>query len=78
MNINPLQLISMLNSNSPKDVATRIIQENYGNDPSMNYLLQLGNNNDVNTLQQIARNLLGQQGKNFETEMNSLFSALRR
>lgn len=76
-NLNPLQLIAMLKTGNPQQIAQQIIQENYSNDPMMQQLLTLGQKGDVQSLQQIAQQLCSQKGMNFETEMNNLMNMLK-
>jgi hypothetical protein len=73
VNLDPMRLVMMLKQGNPKMVATQIIQNNFPNDPSMNNLLSLGEKGDVQSLQQIAQQVLGAQGKDLNTELQSLF-----
>ena len=57
---------------NPRSVAQQIIQQNYRNDPMMQSILQMGLNNDTKGLEQMARQLLGQQGRDFDTELANL------
>lgn len=74
--LNPTMLMQMLQNGNPRQVAEQIIQTNFTNDPMMQYLLQMGIKNDVKGLEKFATEYLGRQGKNLDTEMNNLFSAL--
>ncbi len=73
-----IQLMSLLKQGNPRAVAEQIIKQNYPNDPNMNNLLQLGEKGDVKSLEQIARQMLGQQGKDFNTEMNNLINMTKQ
>lgn len=73
-NLNPMQLIMMLKNGNPQAVAEQIINQNFSNNPQMQQLLQMGKNGDTQGLQQIAQQILGQQGKDFNTEMNNLMN----
>jgi hypothetical protein len=75
--LNPLSLVAQLRAGNPRDVAQQIIQTNYKNDPIMQNVLQMGLNNDTKGLEQFARQLLGQQGKDFDTEMANLRQSLK-
>lgn len=57
---------------------TQYIQQNYGNNPEMMQLIQMANNNDVQSLQQIANNLLSKQGKDYNQEMSNLMNMFKR
>lgn len=70
--LNPLSLLSQIQQGDPRSVAQQIIQQNYRNDPMMQSILQMGLNNDTKGLEQMARQLLGQQGRDFDTELANL------
>lgn len=70
--LNPLSLLAQIQQGNPRDVAQQIIQTNYRNDPMMQSILQMGLNNDTKGLEQMARQLLGQQGRDFDTELANL------
>lgn len=72
--LNPLSLLSQIQQGNPRSVAQQIIQQNYRNDPMMQSILQMGLNNDTKGLEQMARQLLGQQGRDFDTELANLKS----
>ena len=73
VNLDPMRLVMMLKQGNPKMVATQKIQNNFPNDPSMNNLLSFGDKGDVQKLQQIAQQVLGEKGKDLNTELQSLF-----
>ena len=75
--LNPMQLMMMLKNGNPREVAYQIVQQNYPNDPYMHNLLQLGQQGDVQSLQKIAQQMLGRQGKDFSAEMQNLIQAVR-
>lgn len=75
--LNPMQLMNMLKNGNPQQVAEQIIKTNYANDPMMMNLLQMGQKGDIQGLKQYAQQYLGQQGKNFDTEMNNLMQAIK-
>lgn len=70
--LNPLSLLAQIQQGNPRDVAQQIIQQNYRNDPMMQSILQMGLNNDTQGLEQMARQLLSQQGRDFDTELANL------
>ena len=76
--LNPLSLLGQLQLGNPREVAQQIIQQNYRNDPMIQSILQMGLNNDTKGLEQIARQLLSQQGKDFDTELANLKSVQSR
>lgn len=76
--LNPLSLLGQLQLGNPREVAQQIIQQNYRNDPMIQSILQMGLNNDTKGLEQIARQLLSQQGRDFDTELANLKSVQSR
>lgn len=72
--LNPLSLLAQIRSGNPREVAQQIIQTNYRNDPLMQNILQMGLNNNTQGLEQMARQLLSQQGKDFDIELANLKS----
>jgi hypothetical protein len=73
-NLNPMQLLLMLKNGNPQAVAEQIINQNFPNNPQMQQLLQMGKQGNTKGLEQIAQQILGQQGKDFNTEMNNLLN----
>lgn len=76
-NVNPMQMISMLRSNNPQQVARQIIQQNFAGDPVMQNLLQMAESGNQQGIQQFAKQFFSSHGTNLETEMNNLMSALK-
>ena len=76
-NVNPMQMISMLKSNNPQQVARQIIQQNFSGDPVMQKLLQMAESGNQQGIQQYAKQFFSSHGTNLETEMNNLMSALK-
>ena len=69
--------MNMLKNGNPQQVAEQIIKTNYANDSMMINLLQMGQKGDIQGLKQYAQQYLGQQGKNFDAEMNNLMQAIK-
>jgi hypothetical protein len=76
-NLNPMQLLLMLKNGNPQAVAEQIINQNFPNNPQMQQLLQMGKQGNTKGLEQIAQQILGQQGKDFNTEMNNLLNMIK-
>ena len=76
--MNPMNLMMMLKNGNPRQVAMQIIQNNYPNDPRMNQLVQLAERGDTQSLQKIAEQMFGAQGKNFSAEMSNLMQAINK
>lgn len=75
--LNPMALLGLLKGGNPQEVASQIIKNNFPNDPMMQNLLQMGQKGDINGLQQFAQQYLGQQGKDFNTEMSNLMNMIK-
>ena len=76
-NLNPMQLMMMLKNGNPQQVAQQIIQSNFSNNPQMQQLIQLGLKGDTQKLQQIATQVFGAQGKNFNNEFETFMKAVK-
>lgn len=76
-NLNILQLLSQIKKGNPRTVAEQIIQTNYANDPMMQNLLRMGQNGDTKGLEQFATQYFGQQGKDFQTEMQNFLNTVQ-
>lgn len=72
--LNPMQLMMMLKNGNPQAVAEQIITQNFPNNPQMQQLLQMGKEGNTQGLQQIAQQILGQQGKDVTTEISNLIN----
>ena len=70
--LNPLSLINQIRQGDPRTVAQQLFELKFKNDPLMQNVLQMGLNNDTQGLEQFARQLLSQQGRDFDTEMQNL------
>ena len=76
-NLNLAQLIPMLRQGNPKAIAQQIIQSNFSNDPNMMNLLRMGEQGDIQGLEQIAKQMLNLQGKDYNTEMQNLMKMIK-
>ena len=76
-NLNP-QLMRLLASvgNDPRAAAMQILNQNYQNNPMAQQLLQMGMSNDINGLKQVAQQVLGAQGLDFNTELNNFMNSI--
>ena len=75
--LNFFQLLSQIKNGNPRMVAEQIIQTNYANNPMMQNLLQMGQNGDVQGLEQFATQYFGQQVRDFNTEMRSFLETIQ-
>lgn len=77
-NLNPIQLLNLLRSGNPQAVAQQIIQQNYPNDPTMQQLLELGRQGNVQALNQFAQQFFARSGRDFQSEFNSFMASLNQ
>ena len=74
-NLNPNFIQILANSGyNPKTAAMAIINQNYQNNPAVQQLLTMGNQNNIEGLKQLAQQILGQQGLDLNTELNNLMN----
>ena len=76
--LNFFQLLSQIKNGNQRMVAAQIIQTNYANNPMMQNLLRMGQNGDVQGLEQFATQYFGQQGRDFNTEMRSFLETIQK
>lgn len=70
--MNPMQLIQMIRGGqNPQQLAMNLLQQNMGNTPMGQNLIQLAQNEKTADIEQIARNLAKQQGIDFDKEFTS-------
>jgi hypothetical protein len=66
---NPMQFINMLKaSKSPKDAVINMIKSN--NNPMVKNLVEMAENGNSKGVEDFARNLYAQQGRDFDKEFN--------
>lgn len=71
---NPIQLLKgMLGINSPKDIVLQMIQQN-SNNPIFNNLIDMANKGDTKGVEDFARNMFKEQGRNYDEEFNTFIS----
>lgn len=69
MNINPMQLISLIkNGNNPQQLVMNILQQQSQNNPILQNAVNLVQNGNTAALETLARNLAQQRGLNFDKE----------
>jgi len=74
---NPNILIQMIKSgNNPQQLMLNILQQRMGNTPMGENLLALAQGDDTAAIEQIARNICKQQGKDFDKEFNAFKNTL--
>ena len=77
-NMNPMQLLSMLKTNSPQQVVTQIINQNFSSDPLMLNLLKMAESGNEQALKQFASNFFKSQGSSLEKEMTNFMNVLQK
>ena len=70
---NPMQFMNMLKGiKSPKDVVINMIKSN--NNPMIKNLVEMAEKGDNQGVENFARNLYSQQGKNFDDEFKNFMN----
>ena len=71
---NPLQMIRMMMSNTknPQEIAMNMIGNN--NNPVMQNLVKMAQNGDYKGVENVARNMFKEQGRDFDAELKDLQS----
>ena len=69
LNVNPMQLISMIkNGQNPQQLMMNVLEGNAANNPMGANLLNLAKGNKTEELEKIARNIAKDRGIDFDTE----------
>ncbi len=67
--MNPLQLIGMMRrSGNPQQFLINMLEQQSGGNPMFANLITLAKNNDTQSIEQIARNILKERGLDFDKE----------
>ena len=67
---NPMQFMSMLKSiKNPKEAVINMIKSN--NNPMLKNLVEMAEKGDTKGVENFARNMLKEQGRDFDCEMNN-------
>lgn len=75
--MNPMQLIQMIkNGSNPQQLALSMLEQNAGSNPVINNLLNLAKEGKTDEIEDIARNMFKEQGKDFDKEFNSFKQSL--
>ncbi len=70
--MNPMQIIQMIRSGqNPQQIAMNLLQQNMGNTPMGQNLINLAKNGRTADIEQVVRNLAEQQGIDFDKEFTS-------
>lgn len=72
-----MQLIQMIkNGGNPQQLALSMLEQNAGSSPVINNLLNLAKEGKTDEIEDIARNMFKEQGKDFDKEFNSFKQSL--
>lgn len=64
--MNPMQILTQFKGQSPQQIAMQLIGNT--NNPVINNLLQMAKNGDRQGIENFARNVLKEQGRDFDKE----------
>lgn len=68
-NMNPMQMMQFIrNSGNPQQLMMNMLEQQSGNNPMIANLLNLAKANKTSDIEQVARNLLKEQGKDYDKE----------
>lgn len=70
--MNILQLIGMMKSGNPQQVIMNFMQQNAGNNPILNNVMNMVKNGDQQGVEQLARNLMKEKGIDADQALNQL------
>lgn len=72
MQVNPMQLVSMIkNGSNPQQLMLSLLEQNTPDNPMAQNVMELAKNGKGADIEKIARNLCAQRGIDFDTEFNS-------
>lgn len=72
MNVNPMQLITMIkNGQNPQQLMMQVLETQMNDSPMRDNLLDLARRGDTAGIEKIARNLAQQRGVDFDKEFNA-------
>lgn len=70
---NPIELIKMfIKQKNPKQLVEKLVERN--NNPIIKDLINKAQNGDSKSIEEFARNLYKEQGRNFDTEFNEFIN----
>ena len=68
-NMNPMQMMQFIrNSGNPQQLMINMLEQQSGNNSMVANLLNLAKANKTSDIEQVARNLLKEQGKDYDKE----------
>lgn len=77
MNMDIMQMISLLKGRNPQEMVMSMLKNQNMNDPMINELVKLAQKGDMNGVTKIAEDYFGKRGMDFNKEFNSFMSMLK-
>lgn len=75
--MNPMQIIQMLkNGGNPQQIVIGMLEQNSQDNPVLDNLLSLAKEGNTQEIENFARNMLKERGKDFDKEFNSFKQSL--
>lgn len=69
MNVNPMQFINQIKQGqNPQQLMLNFLEQQVGNNPMGQNLLNLARNNQTQDIEQFARNMFASNGRDFDSE----------
>lgn len=69
MNVNPIQFINQIKQGqNPQQLMLNFLEQQVGNNPMGQNLLNLARNNQTQDIEQFARNMFASNGRDFDSE----------
>lgn len=72
----PKQLMNMFRGQTPKQIAMNMVKQN--SNPMVANLVKMANEGKTNAVEEFARNLLQEQGLDFDTEFANFMQNFKR
>ncbi len=75
--INPMNIIGLLKTRNPQELAMSLIKNNNIQDPTITKLVEYANSGDMNNIQQIAEQMFSKQGRDFNKEFSEFMKMFK-
>lgn len=74
--MNPLDMLKQFKGKNPQEIAMQLIGNN--NNPVINNLITMAKNGDSKGVENFARNIFKEQGRDFDAEMQNMQSIINQ
>ena len=74
--MNPFELIKLIKTKGPQGAAEMMAQQ-FPNNPLVNNVLEMGRQGNLQGLEQVAKQIFQQNGRDYATEMNGFLEMMR-